>query len=68
MRSFVLSIYSDDLGIASPGFNQVIRKISDDLSAILGMIFKWQKDVVETKTMNFIGYEIEIKNNAILVR
>ena len=58
MRAFALAIYSDDKGIASAGFNKVIIKISDDLSAILGIIFKWQKDVVATNCMNFIGYEI----------
>ena len=46
----------------------MIRKISDDLGALLGMIYKWQKDVVETKIMDFIGYEIEITTTEILVR
>lgn len=68
MRQFTLAIYSDDMGIASAGFNAVIRRVADDLSALLGMIFKWQKDVIDTSVMEFVGYEINMKSGNIMVR
>jgi hypothetical protein len=68
MRQFALAIYSDDMGFASAGFNEVIREISDDLGAMLGMIFKWQKDVIAATTMDYIGFEISIENCKIFVR
>jgi hypothetical protein len=68
MRQFAMAIYSDDMGTASAGFNTVIRDISDDLGALLGMVFKWQKDVVAESTMIFVGYEITIRAAQIWVR
>ena len=64
----MLAIYSDDLGVASPGYNKLIRHISSDLGSMLGFLFKSAKDVEDSSTMEFIGYEIVIVGGKVTVR
>ena len=61
-------MYSDDLGMASAGYNDLIIYISNDLASLLGMIFKWRKDVESAKILELIGYEIYLSPSGIWIR
>jgi hypothetical protein len=41
--------------------------VEDDLAALLGMVYKYSKDVVDSPHMKFIGFELQVGNDNVVV-